>query len=107
MDTAMCLKKQVFYNAVYNCSTGRLGNWVNEMRSQYRGGRLKPDRKRKLEEIGFKWNTKSRESTTPFVKGCFQYLTCNEIASWQQYYEDLKQFRDTHGHCNVRRKDGK
>lgn len=34
----------------------RLGKWVNTQRTQLKRGRLKPDRQRQLDEIGFVWD---------------------------------------------------
>lgn len=36
----------------------RFGRWVNTQRLRYKQGRLLPDKKRRLEELGFVWNTK-------------------------------------------------
>jgi superfamily II DNA or RNA helicase len=37
----------------------RLGKWVNTQRTHYNRGKLKPDRQRQLEAVGFVWNTKA------------------------------------------------
>ena len=37
----------------------RLGKWVNTQRTHFKRGKLKPDRVRQLEEVGFVWNTKA------------------------------------------------
>jgi hypothetical protein len=34
----------------------RLGKWVNTQRTHYYRGKMKPDRQRQLESIGFVWN---------------------------------------------------
>jgi len=44
----------------------RLGKWVNTQRTHFKRGKLKPDRQRQLEAVGFVWNTKcSPEPTRP------------------------------------------
>jgi len=43
-------------------------------------GRLTPDRIQRLEDLGFVWSVRD---------------------DWNKHYEELKQFRQEHGHCNV------
>lgn len=76
--------------------SGRLGQWVNEMRAQRREGRLTEDRVQKLDELGFNWITKHRDPTVTTTK-----------ATWEHYLQQLMAFRDEHGHCNVKRRDGR
>ncbi len=56
-----------------------LGNWVAVQR--YAKDALPPDRKRRLENIGFVWNK-------------FDWL-------WEQNFAALKAFKRRHGHCRV------
>ena len=42
----------------------RLGKWVNTQRTELKRGKIKPHRKRQLDEIGFVWNAGS-QSVTP------------------------------------------
>lgn len=41
----------------------RLGKWVNTQRTHYNRGKLKPDRQRQLEAVGFIWNTKATRAS--------------------------------------------
>ena len=62
----------------------QLATWVSEQRSQYKLNILKPDRISKLESIGFVWNFKN------------EFVT-----AWEQKFDELKQFKNIYGHCNV------
>lgn len=59
----------------------RLITWMGTQRSDYKDGKLHPERQAKLEKIGFEWNA-------------------NEGA-WEKMYNALLQFRQEFGHCNV------
>ena len=59
-----------------------LGQWVNLRRQEQRENRLSDDRKRQLDEIGFTWGSTSS-------------------MRWQQRYQELKEYKDDHGNCNV------
>ena len=61
----------------------RLGHWVNHQRSMKKIGRLAAGRAKKLEELGFRWGT---PKTAP---------------SWGVRFQQLKEFKEEHGHCNV------
>ncbi|KAL7564258.1 hypothetical protein ACA910_014324 [Epithemia clementina (nom. ined.)] len=59
----------------------RLGTWVNSQRQNYeRYKTIKPERFRLLEGIGFDWAVKKR---------------------WNDMYEQLKKYKEKHGHCMV------
>ena len=68
--------------------TRALGVWVKYQRYKYRLVRegkslgLDDDRIRKLESIGFRW-----------------FSLYNEI--WDERFQELKKYMETHGHCNV------
>jgi hypothetical protein len=64
--------------------TPGLGQWVNRQREEYRGGKLNVERKNKLDQLGFVWNT---------------YMSC-----WEENYAELKYYKQVHGHCNVPQK---
>jgi len=49
------------------------------------------DRRRKLDDIGFQWVVVDRSD--------------NIAIPWEESYANLKKFRDTHGHCNVPKKE--
>ena len=63
---------------------GGLGNWV--MRQRYLGKekcqRLDADLVEKLEKLNFRWDTVKK-------------------FSWEERFQQLKEFREEHGHCNV------
>lgn len=59
----------------------QLGMWVAKMRANHRRGKLPECRVRKLQRIGFVWNTAE--------------------ADWMDKFEKLLQFRQTHGHSCV------
>ncbi len=61
--------------------------WVNEQRKEYRKLQLSPERRGKLESVGFVWNV-------------FEY-------NWNKKCDDLKQFVMVNGHCNIPAKNGK
>jgi hypothetical protein len=42
----------------------RLAKWVNTQRTDYKRGKLRPDRQRQLESIGFVWNATGLRSST-------------------------------------------
>lgn len=76
----------------------RLGIWVSAQRQQYKNlqvligpksrrlARLTQDRIDLLNELGFTWTIRSRDSLGE---------------SWNQRFQDLKDFKDEFGHCNV------
>ena len=69
-----------------------LAQWSTSMRCAYKGNaksKLPEDRIRRLEEIGFKWNLSSS--------------TDRSDISFLERIEELKRFKDKHGHCNVSR----
>lgn len=75
----------------------RLGIWVSAQRQQFKllqklsssekqNVRLNEERIRLLNDLGFTWTIRSRD-------------TLGE--TWNQKVRELKDFRDIHGHCNV------
>ena len=69
----------------------RLSFWVKRQRCQYKlkmegkHSTLTPDRKKALDELGFVWDS--------------------HLATWEEKFNELLQFRSAHGHCNVNRND--
>ncbi len=59
----------------------QLATWVNTQRDQYKEGKCLPERIKRLEELGFVWDTK--------------------IAAWESMFLELCKFEDKLGHCNV------
>ncbi len=62
-----------------------LGNWVLTQREHGRKGTLQPERRRKLEEIGFAWRSTLREFA----------------GRWERRFQQLLAFRERFGHCRV------
>ena len=77
----------------------QLGEWVHTQRKQYRlrqegkqSSTMTNERVRMLEEIGFVW--KANGAVIGFV--------WNPLGNaWMEQYEELKQFKQSHEHCNV------
>ncbi len=59
----------------------KLATWVNTQRAQYKEGEYLPERQKRLEEIGFIWDT--------------------NISAWETQFLALSQFKERQGHCNV------
>ena len=57
-----------------------LGHWVHHVRRAKKNGTLAEEIVRRLDVLGFCW--------APWK-------------TWEQHIDDLKSFRETHGHCNV------
>lgn len=67
-------------------STGaKLGVWVAQQRKAATRGRMTDDRRHRLEELGFVWTHERVEST------------------WEARFQELQQYRKTHGDCLVPR----
>jgi hypothetical protein len=60
-----------------------LYDWVLRQRQEHRKGRLAPDRVRRLEALGFEWDPRE--------------------GRWNRWYEELRRYRERHGHSDVRR----
>ena len=60
----------------------RLGIWVSEQRRDKET--LPPERRARLEELGFEWSRKRMKRTT-----------------WDEQFAALAQYKAEHGHCNV------
>ncbi len=59
----------------------RLAGWVGNQRESYSKGKLPESRIRRLEEVGFIWNSRTK--------------------TWDMRFAELMCFRSEHGHCNV------
>jgi hypothetical protein len=71
----------------YEHDKSLLGMWVHRQRSFHNSKKLRPDRKRILDEIGFVW--KADKNFKPDDK------------LWHQQYEKLVEFKRKSGHCMV------
>lgn len=58
-----------------------LGQWVNRQRTLFSTGRLSDEKVRKLERLGFVWNTRD--------------------VAWQDFFAELVAYEAETGHCNV------
>jgi len=65
---------------------GKLGFWVKNQRELFKTGELTEDRVNKLNELGFSWAMDWKKSNQD---------------SWVQKYDELKEFKEKNGHCNV------
>jgi len=68
-----------------------LGKWVQHQREAYKKDKLNKKRIIRLKEIGFIWSLS--ESKKP--------------QSWGDRFQQLVEFKEVHGHCNVPQKDPK
>jgi hypothetical protein len=66
-----------------------LGSWVMNQRSYYNNDKLRLDRKKILEGIGFVW------------KGDAVHNFNRNYQLWHQHYEKLVEFKRMNGHCDV------
>jgi len=58
---------------------GPLGHWVHDQRKTYKSGKMREDRRQKLEEIKISWATRGERTT------------------WQDYYNQLVEYCARHG----------
>ena len=65
----------------------KLGRWVSLQRTEKKLNILPKNRESALDKIGFSWKADLHEK------------------SWDERYEDLKEFKKEHGHCNVPLRD--
>lgn len=77
-----------------------LGEWVRRQRRSYKDLKegkmvrtMTQDRVEKLESIGFVW-------VSPGYK--YSSVKCQEV-DWETSFQDLKKYKEAHGHCNVPR----
>jgi uncharacterized protein YbgA (DUF1722 family) len=66
-----------------------LGKWVNKQRNNHNNNKMRLDRKRILNEIGFAWN----------ADGDHNFSHKDKI--WHQHYEKLVEFKRKNGNCRV------
>jgi hypothetical protein len=62
-----------------------LARWVSKQRRQFAKGTIRPDRKKRLDDIGFAW----RGTKLPFR------------TRWDTHFAELEQFKREHGHVRV------
>jgi hypothetical protein len=64
----------------------QLGSWVHRQRSYFKNGILDPERKRRLDEIGFDFNPKDKKT--------------NE-KNWNLQFKKLRDYYVKHGPCEL------
>jgi hypothetical protein len=69
-----------------------LGIWVSNQRQYHKKNKLRLDRKRVLDEIGFAWKADADRGFKP------------DDNHWHQQYEKLLEYKRKIGHCKVPRK---
>jgi hypothetical protein len=63
----------------------KLGDWVNNQRSCFKNGKMDPERKRRLDEIGFDFNPKEKTNEE----------------NWNLQFKKLRGYYGKHGHCEL------
>jgi hypothetical protein len=63
----------------------KLGKWVNRQRTSFRNGRMNPEQKGRLDEIGFEFYVKDK---------------ANE-ENWNLQFKKLCDYYGKHGHCEL------
>ncbi|MEI7729126.1 MAG: helicase associated domain-containing protein [Verrucomicrobiota bacterium] len=67
-----------------------LADWVKTQRAAQRAGRLDPAHKERLDAIGFSWSVPGRLGPE---------RTEDYRLRWELKFEQLRQFKESHGHC--------
>jgi len=68
--------------STYDKNNKELGNWVKSQRYLYKNGKLSAEQINCLQGIGFEW-------------------VRHKQVSWDERFQQLKQYKDKNGHCNV------
>ena len=68
-----------------------LGRWVGKQREARIKGKLSEDREQKLNSIGFTWR----------VRNLHQSRLGSIKTDWDVRYEQLKEYKEEYGDCNV------
>jgi hypothetical protein len=61
-----------------------LGSWVGNQRTCFKNGKMDPERKKMLVEIGFYVNLEDKNEET-----------------WDSHFQNLREFYREHGHCEL------
>jgi hypothetical protein len=81
-----------------NQTSAGLTRWRDKQRQKLRKGRLSPERKARLDALGFEWQPARprparTQKTDPLPK--------DSLSLWEWYYDRLLEFKQQHGHANV------
>ena len=79
---------------------GRLGIWAAGQRKMARDHKLSPERRQRLDEIGFPWTVKHDPDHAP---ASLDKILANQDRHWENMLAALAAYKAGHGHCNVRR----
>ena len=74
-----------------NRSVKSLARWGQKQRANKRAGTIEPYQEELLNRVDFEWTPKQGPDGT----------------KWWARYEELKKYKETHGNCNVARREGK
>jgi len=69
-----------------------LGKWVNGQRVIYKSGKMRTDRKDRLDSIGFEWSIIGQNKGTS---------TSNTSLRWNEMFQRLQHYKQEHGNCLV------
>ena len=67
-------------------STSKTGRWVHRQRVAYKAGNLDDEKVEKLKSIGFTFDQGNLKT---------------DVKPWTEQYEELKQYKEANGNCNV------
>jgi len=71
-----------------------LGKWVENTRCKYNRGELSEERVDELKEVGFAFQVESSAEKLPYKSYAYEQ-------KWEQHLQQLIDYRDEHGDCNV------
>jgi len=72
---------------------GHLTAWISKQRLKARNGTFEPKKRVQLEDLGISLSSNNRKKDGTHM--------IRDMPRWNSQYENLKRFRDIHGHCNV------
>jgi hypothetical protein len=73
---------------------GALGEWVNTQRKSFRKGKMHPERKRMLNEIGLDFNANDKANERKWMGLTFE-------KKWNLQFKKLQDYYEKHGHCEL------
>jgi hypothetical protein len=79
-----------------NQTTRGLVHWRDDQRVQQRKGRLSPERKARLDALGFEWESPGVPRPPPASD-----LPKDSLSLWEYFFERLVAFKEQHGHLKV------